>query len=254
MPPHLERVYVIGMGEVGRRVAQALRTADSEVFEVTRDHGWEGALRASSAMRLVCVREEDLPAVLDRLRVVPDEWIVAVQNGWLRPPLIDLPNVTRGLIWFTSKGEFFEMLRPSPFHGPCAGVLAMALTQGGIHTIAVGESEFRGFDAEKMGFNCVVGLPLAVHGLSLEEYLYQQLQEARDLFNESVTTCARALGVAADPGWWDEFRRVAETLGWVRAAKPKALEFRNGAVARLAADQGVAVPVTNRLLTAARAD
>ena len=33
-------------------------------------------------------------------------------------------DVTRGLIWFTSKGEFFEVLRESPFHGPCAAELA----------------------------------------------------------------------------------------------------------------------------------
>jgi ketopantoate reductase len=37
----------------------------------------------------------------------------------------------------------------------------------------------------------------------------------------------------------------------VRAASAKALEFRNGAVLRLADDLGIGVPVTARLLAAA---
>jgi ketopantoate reductase len=254
MPPHLKRAHVIGMGEVGRRITQALRSAGAEVVEVTRSQGWEDALRESDATRVVCVREEDLQAALDRLRGVPDRRIVVVQNGWIRPALREFADVTRGLIWFTSKGEFFEQLRQSPFHGPCAEVFSSTLARGGIHAIAVGESAFAGYEAEKMGFNCVVGLPLAVHGMSLDQYLHQQTQEAHDLFTESVTTCARALGVVVDPGWWNDFRTVAEPLGWVRASEAKALDFRSGAVARLAADQGVEVPVTSRLLAAALAE
>jgi hypothetical protein len=73
------------------------------------------------------------------------------------------------------------------------------------------------------------------------------------LFRESVDVCARALCVAAEPAWWDDFRRAVEPLGWVRAAAAKALEYRSGAVARLARELGTAVPVTTRLLAAAGA-
>jgi hypothetical protein len=65
--------------------------------------------------------------------------------------------------------------------------------------------------------------------------------------------CARSLGVAADPGWWAAFRRVVEPLAWVKASAAKALEYRSGAVARLARELDIEVPVTARLLAAAGA-
>jgi ketopantoate reductase len=189
--------------------------------------------------------------VLDLLGGVDPGLLVLVQNGWIRPLLSGWESASRALIWFTSKGEFFRELRPSLFGGTLAGLLVAALHQGGLDAAAVGEEEFRTAEAEKMGFNCVVGLPLAVHGVSLAEYLDQWTDEAHELFAESATVCARALGVDPAPGWWDEFRRAVAPIGWVRAASAKALEFRNGAVLRLAADHGIDVPVTARLLAAA---
>lgn len=248
MTGQLARVYIIGAGEVGRRLGRALRTVGSEVIEVTRSEGWDNAANDSVGARLVCVREEHLAAVLDRLSGVPDRSIVCIQNGWIRPLLADAPHVTRGLVWFTSKGDFFEVLRSSPFHGPCADDIASLLAEGGIPARSVDTAAFAALEADKMGFNCVVGLPLAVRGVALGEYLTNREKEAHELFEESVTTCARALGAAVDPEWWPQFRVAAQPLGWVRATSAKALEFRNGAVARLAREHGIAVPVTDRLL------
>ena len=242
------RVYIVGAGEVGRRLGHALRGTGSEVIDVTRHEGWKGAREDPTGIRLLCVREEDLATVLDRLAGVPDRSIVCIQNGWIRPLVSHRTDVTRGLIWFTSKGDFFEVLRESPFHGPCAAVLADRLAAGGIPAGNVDESLFAALEADKMGFNCVVGLPLAVHGVTLERYLTDHRDEARALVEESVSTCARALDTTADSGWWREFCIAAQPLGRVRATAAKALEFRNGAVARLAEQQGITVPVTERLL------
>jgi ketopantoate reductase len=244
----LERIYIIGTGEVGRRLSQALRTSGSEVIEVTRCEGWDHATHDPDGVRLVCVREEDLAMVLDRLAGVPDRSIICIQNGWIRPVLSGMPHVTRGLVWFTSKGDFFEILRPSPFYGPFADNLTSRLTAGGILATSVDNAEFAALEADKMGFNCVVGLPLAVHGVTLQTYLADYDDEARELFEESVTTCAHALGAATDPGWWREFCVATQPLGWIRTTAAKALEFRNGAVARLAREHGISVPVTDRLL------
>jgi ketopantoate reductase len=244
----LDRVYVIGAGEVGGRLGQALRATGTEVIDVTRDEGWHQAADDPSGVRLVCVREEDLTSVLDQLDGVPDRFIVCVQNGWIRPLLSDRRDVTRGLVWFTSKGDFFKILRASPFHGPCAAELADRLSAGGLPAGSADAATFAALEADKMGFNCVVGLPLAVHGVTLQRYLTDYRDEARELFDESVSTCARALGSTAEPEWWQQFCVAAEPLGWVRAATAKALEFRNGAVARLAREAGIAVPVTERLL------
>lgn len=250
MDPLSGHIYVIGFGEVGRRLARALGKAGLEAVPVTRDSGWDRAATDREGIHLVCVREQQLAAVLERLDRVPDRQIVLVQNGWIRPLLEQRPGVTRGLIWFTSKGEFFRVLRPSPFTGPLAERLAGALEAGGIAASAVDPDEFAALDADKMGFNCVVGLPLAVHQRTLGDYLDGYRDEAYELFTESVTACAEALRTTAHPAWWPAFVESVEPLGWVRATTAKALEFRNGAVAKLASELGLATPVTDRLLRA----
>jgi hypothetical protein len=249
--PLFDRVFVIGMGEVGRRFAAALAGRSAELVPVTKETGWERAASSEPGVRLVCVREERLAEVIARLNRVDPASLVFVQNGWIGPLVAPLAPCTRGLIWFRSKGDLFEVLRPTVFSGPLAGPLATAFIDAGVAAEAVGDRTFRVLDAEKMGFNCVVGLPLAVHGVTLGEYIVVAGDEAAALFGESVSTCAAALGVATQPGWWDEFLRVSRPLAGVRASAAKGLEFRNGAVARLARDMGLAVPVTERLLATA---
>jgi ketopantoate reductase len=242
------RVFIIGMGEVGRRFTGALARAGVRTASVTRHSGWEEALADPGGVLLVCVREETLAEVLPRLRGVDPQRLVFVQNGWVRPLLEVFPGCTRSLIWFTSKGEFFKLLRPSVFCGTQAAFLAEALGRGGVPSVAVGEDAFAAAEAEKMGFNCVVGLPLTVHGVSLSEYLERHREEARAVFTEAVSVTARATGVAASPGWWDELVRLSGPIGWVRASAAKALEYRNGAVVRLARELGLAAPANERLL------
>jgi ketopantoate reductase len=251
MNPPIGRIFVVGLGEVGRRLVGALAASGSEVIPVTRQGGWEHLSGDREALVLVCVREEALSDVVPHLREVAAERLVFLQNGWIRPLLGGVPGCSRGLIWFTSKGEFFRVLRESIFSGPAASAVADALGRGGIAATAVGTEAFAGAEAEKMGFNCVVGLPLAVHTLSLGEYLGRHEAEAKAVFSEAVGITARALKVAPSDDWWPEFLRVAEPLGWVRAGAPKALEYRNGAVARLARQLGEHAPANERLLAAA---
>jgi ketopantoate reductase len=240
------------MGEVGRRLASALKVHGLTVVPVTRSEGWDRAASSEPGLRVVCVREqvlEDALARLDGARVSDDE-IVLIQNGWIRPLVRERPQVTRGLIWFTAKGSFFKVLRPSPFCGPAADAMASALSATEIGSEAVDAARFAALDADKMGFNCVVGLPLAVHQLSLGEYLDQRRDEAEALFTESVQVCAAAAGVEADRSWWPELVETVQPLHWVTASSAKALEYRNGAVLRLARRLGSDVPVTAKLLAA----
>ena len=250
MSTRLERVFVVGMGEVGRRLAGALAAAGVETVPVTRESGWDRLAGDPGAPVLVCVREEALAAVLARLRGVAPARLVFVQNGWVRELLAGHPACSRGLIWFTAKGGFFRVLRPSAFAGPAVGALAGALALGGIAAEALAPGAFAAAEAEKMGFNCVVGLPLAVHGVSLGEYLAGRPDEAEAVFSEATGVTARALAVPTSAAWWPEFLRVAEPLAWVTAGAAKALEFRNGAVARLARGLGVSVPANDALLAA----
>ena len=244
----IPRVHVIGMGEVGRRLAGALHRAGIAALPVTRTQGWDEAREDRHGICLVCVREEALAEVLDGLSGVPSERLVLVQNGWIRPLLHDLPNATRGLIWFTSKGEFFQILRPNAFSGPVADDLSLALAAGGLPSEAVGPEVYDRLDADKMGFNCLVGLPLAVHGLSLEDYLGSFPEEARAVFDEAVGACSAAVDAEIDVGGWDAFLESAQYLGWVKVSEAKALGFRNQAVVALAAEFGRPAPVNTELL------
>jgi ketopantoate reductase len=244
------RVFVVGMGEVGRRLGGALTAAGVEVVPVTRAFGWEEALADTEGVVVVCVREEALPEVVARFEGVSPQRLVFVQNGWIRPLLAELPGCSRGLVWFTSKGEFFTVLRSSIFSGTKAEFLAEALGRGGVPAAAVGESAFAAAEAEKMGFNCVVGLPLVVHRLSLGEYLDRHRDEAEAAFGEAVAVTSRAVGAVRSARWWGDFLSAAEAIAWVRASTAKALEYRNGAVVRLARGFGLSATVNQRLLDA----
>jgi hypothetical protein len=244
----IPRVHVIGMGEVGRRLAGALHRAGIAALPVTRTQGWDEAREDRKGICLVCVREEALAEVLDALSEVPSEKLVLVQNGWIRPLLHDLPNATRGLIWFTSKGEFFQILRPNVFSGPAADDLSLALAAGGLPSEAVEGGVYDRLDADKMGFNCIVGLPLAVHRLSLEDYLVSYPEEARAVFDEAVGACSAAINSDIDEGGWGAFLDSAQHLGWVRVSEAEALGFRNQAVVALAAEFGRPAPVNTALL------
>jgi hypothetical protein len=244
----IRRVHVIGMGEVGRRLAGALHRSGVAALPVTRTQGWDEARQDGDGLCLVCVREEALAEVLDTLHGVPSERLVLVQNGWIRPLLHDLPNATRGLIWFTSKGEFFQILRPNTFTGSAAADLSLAFAAGGLPSEAVESKVYDRLDADKMGFNCLVGLPLAVHGLSLEAYLDSYAKEAKAVFDEAVDACSAATGTEVDPLGWDAFLESAKHLGWVRVSEAKALDFRNRAVVALAAELGRNAPMNSLLL------
>lgn len=243
------RVHVIGMGEVGRRLAGALERGGAAIVPVTRETGWESA-GAGDEPVLVCLREDALEGILPRLGAIGDRRLVFVQNGWVRPLLETLPGCTRGLIWFTSKGEFFQVLRPSPFAGPLAASLTTLLSAGGIPSAGLDAGAFAAADVEKMGFNCVVGLPLAARGVTLGEYLERWHDEARAVFEETVTVLATALGIDPDPHWWAAFIGSVAPLHWVRVGAAKALDLRNGAVIREARRLGMDAPANERLLAA----
>lgn len=247
-----ETVFVIGLGEVGRRLAEALDAAGRIVRGVTRTQGWDAALDPSDpAPRLVAVREESLQAVLDRFPATLRDRLVLVQNGFLEAVHGELGPIGRGLIYFTAKQSFFEVLCPSPFYGGPSANLAPAIADGGIPTEVLDDRErFLEEMIIKGIWNVVVGLPLAVHDVDLETYRAHHGDELRALAAESAAAGGAAYGTEIDAEC--VVRKILETtrtLGWVRGGA-KALPWRNGAVARFGRIHGVPTPVNDRLLRA----
>lgn len=248
--------FVIGPGEVGRRLAAALEAAGAGPRLVHRDAGWEAALDpADPAPRIVAVREEDLGAAWARFDAPLYGRLVLVQNGFLEGRIGapgELAEASRGLIWFTAKGAFFRELMPSLFFGPAAGALAGALARGGLAARLVPDAAaFRRELVLKGAWNAIVGLPLAVHGVDLATYRSAFAAELAALADESCRAASAEYGVAVDAD--EALARLAATTGELGSVRggTRALPFRNGAIARFGRRHGVPTPVTDRLLRAA---
>ena len=249
----MERLLLVGRGNVGTRLAAALEAAGVRVETVTRTAGWERVLDpADPAPRLLAMREDDLPAALERFPPELRPRLVLDQNGFLEPILGPLSEVTRGLIWFTARGEFFAELRPSILHGALAAPLASALARGGLAFETA--TSHRAFVREmiiKGAWNGVVGLPLAVHGLDLGSYLDTHEPEWRALVRETTAAAGAWYGVPVDAGM--ACRRLLETtmpIRHVTTSSARALRWRNGAVVAMGRAAGVPTPVNERLLRA----
>jgi ketopantoate reductase len=246
------RAFVIGMGEVGRRLAGALERAGWTVRPVRRSDGWDSATDASqSGPRIIAVREEDLQHALDLFPASMRHQLLLVQNGFLEAVHGDLGPVSRGLIYFTSKQEFYRELCPSPFYGPLAPAVAGALRRGGVATECLDERDtFLRAMIIKGVWNAVVGLPLAVHGVDLATYLDDYREELEALADEGCRAVGAEYGVEVRGS--DAVAKLLETtteLGSLTGGA-KALAWRNAAIARFGRRHRIPTPVNDRLLAA----
>ncbi len=253
----MERLFLVGPGNVGTRLAAALAAAGVRVETVTRRCGWDRATDAGDpAPRLLAMREDDLPPALERFPPELRPRLALVQNGFLEPLLGPLDETTRGLIWFTARGEFFAPLRPSILHGALAGPLAAALVRGGLaFEVSASREAFVREMIVKGAWNGVVGLPLAVHGLDLGTYLESHEQEWRAVISETTAAAGAWYGVPVDAE--TACRCLVETTAPIRhvaVTSAKALRWRNGAVVAMGRATGVPTPVNEHLLRAAGYD
>lgn len=240
-------ITVVGPGEVGSVFIRAAEGADEAVRVVRR-----GESTLSASLRegpiVVAVREEDLTEVAEALRPAARR-AVFVQNGYIEPVVDPLGDVTRGLLWFTAKGDFFHVLAPSPFFGPQAEAIVGILARAGIDaSVCADPVELAREKAFKLAWTCVVGLPVALRATTLAAYLDQERVEAATIVDEACSVLSAAWGVHVDPT--DAYARLLETtgdIGWMTGST-KALSMRNGAIAQLGRAHGVPTPVNDRLL------
>jgi len=130
------RAVVIGLGQLGRTLAEGLVVDGWTVTGVRRDQS--AAELATPELAVVATGEDDLGPVLAGL---PGSWrtghVLLLQNELLPPQwevhgIID-PTVL--IVWFSRKpGELIRELRPSVAFGPHADDAARALAAVGLHT------------------------------------------------------------------------------------------------------------------------
>jgi ketopantoate reductase len=247
-----DRVFVIGRGEIGNRLGSALERAGTPVLYVTRHQGWDDALAARGALRILAMREDDLPEALDRFPREERGHLLLIQNGFLEAVLGPLEVETRALVWFTSKGDFFNVLQRSILYGRHADLLAEGLSNAGLPFEPVNvRLEFQREMVLKGIWNCVVGLPLAVHGMELGRYLQERRDEMEALVEEAALAASAEYHVEV-PGWeaLERLRATTGELGWVRGGA-RALRWRNGAIAGFGRKHRIPTPVNDRLLASA---
>lgn len=249
-----QRAFIIGKGEVGRRLGGALEKSGWNLTWVTRTEGWDEAIAADGVPRLLCMREEDLVAAFDRFPESAHRNLVLVQNGFLEAGLgVRTATATRGLVWFTSKGDFYLPLRASVLHGHWAKPLTDALVAADIpFEVAADDQTFMKEMILKGFWNCVVGLPLAAHGVDLGTYLADHKAEIRAIAEEACAVSAAQYNTTVTVD--EALECLASTtgeLGWVATKAAKALDWRNGAVAKFGRTHNIPTPVNDRLLATA---
>lgn len=250
--------FIIGAGEVGKRMAGALTHSGWKCRLVTRndEEGWRAAVDPEDeiSLRILAMREDDLPPAIKKFDNFPHRnLLVLIQNGFLETILPSelLSTGTRGLIYFTSKGSFYSVLTASLFHGQFATLIAEGLMKGGIAAEAVeSRDRFMEHMIIKAIWNGIVGLPLHVHKITLGEYIEQQKDELTQLIHECVLACNAEFNVTVNEHeMYETFISTTKNLLWMKRAGPAyGLATRNQAIERFGQKHNIPTPVTTRLL------
>ncbi len=133
----MDRIVVVGMGELGKVFAQGFLHAGSAVFPVLRGSNLDEVAAASGELLacVVAVGESDLDAVLASLPTAWRSRLVLMQNelrpaAWRRHSLADPTLVA---VWFEKKaGRPLTPLLPTLAQGPLAPRVVAALVALGI--------------------------------------------------------------------------------------------------------------------------
>lgn len=246
-------MLLIGSGRIGTALHRAAGADASTLID--RDHGWEALQGEAGEPVMLCVRNDDLDAVIDRVPEHRRADLVIVQNGALREYLADkgLTGVTRGLLYFAvaKKGDPISPGRTSWFTGPHGQECAAFLNRCGVEAQAIDWMRFAAKELEKLAWICVFGPLCDKHGVPVGRVVDEHYDEVAALTAEVRVIGRRAYGVDLPIDWLvhrlcDYSRSIPDYR-----ASVKEWEWRNGWIQRTADAAGVDLPVHRAVLEAA---
>ncbi len=244
-------IVVIGAGRVGGALAQR----EPSVFAlVDRERGWELLEREPGEPILLAVRNDDLPAVLERVpaRRRPD--LVFAQNGMLRPWLDErgLGDATRGLLFMAvpTRGAAIEPGGESPFWGPHAAAMVEAFRAARLPAALVDASAFAAIELEKLIWNCAFGLCCEAFACDVGVVVEAHHDSLRELVAELLAVGGPELGVELElDALLGRLCAYSRSISSYRGAV-KEWRWRNGWFVEIARARDVATPTHDRLLAA----
>lgn len=245
----MKQIIIIGAGRIGGALAAA---SPLPCTLVTRDRGWEALLEPAGDPLLVCVRNDDLEAVVERVPAMRRADLVFVQNGMLDGWLAahGLADSTRGVLFFAvaARGAAIDAGGVSPFTGPHAPALADWLISLGVPAQAVDRPRFAAIMLEKLIWNAAFGLLCERHGVTAGEVLARHAEDLERIVAELNAVGRAALGVdLEDTALLARLRAFAARIPETRAGL-KEWSWRGGWFVAAAREHGLEMPAHARLL------
>lgn len=245
-------MLLVGAGRIGTALRDAAAAAGDPVGVVSRDRGWELLDGPPDDPILLCVRNDDLDAVIARVPARRRADLVFAQNGALRDYLASrgLAGNTRALLYFAvaARGDGLSPGRTSWTTGPHAAATAHFLLRCGLAAEAVDWARFGGYELEKLAWLVVFGALCDRHGETVGEVAERRVPEVLAL-TDDVRRVGRVVMNVDLPLDWMVHRLCdySRSIPTFRASS-KEPAWRHGWVLDTAATRGVAIPALRQAL------
>ena len=248
-------MLLIGAGRIGTALHQAAGPDASTLID--RDSGWDALQGEVGEPIVLCVRNDDLDTVIERVPKRRHQDLVVVQNGAVRDYLADrgLQGITRGLLYFAvaKRGDPISPGRTSWFSGPHALTCAAFLNRCGVDAQNVDWMRFTAKEFEKMAWILVFGPLCDKYQAPVGRIVDEHYDEVAALTAEIRVIGRRAMSVDLPIDWLvHRLCDYSRSIPDYRAAV-KEWEWRNGWVVGVAEKAGIDLPVHSSILEAATA-
>jgi len=247
-------MIVIGAGRLGTALSIRAREADVPCQLVTREVGWDLLDGEPGTPVLVAARAGDLPGLLGLLPVHRRDDLVLVQDGMLRPWLVEhgLARVTRGVLTVAvdERGDRGVVGRRSACWGVHAAAAARWLGALGVPAEELVWSRFVAREVERLIWISTFGLLCERFDLTVAEVCRAHSEVLPPLVGELSRVCRRSMGI--DFPLVDLLERLVGFALTVGSSRPDLAdrEWTNDWFSHTARARRVGIPLHDDLLAA----